>query len=60
MEKSSRVIRFGYAVAAVLSIMALALHIQNWFRGATFNSTVASSMSGLIILMVTGAINLGN
>jgi hypothetical protein len=44
-------------VAAVLGVLALALHASRWVRTGVVAWGPALSMSGLIVLMTTGAFN---
>ena len=46
-----------YGVAAVIVALALALHSIDWIRTDVFAWGPALSMSGLLVLMTTGALN---
>lgn len=54
MPQSSRNTRIVFAIAALLLVLALCLHIVNWYRQGFVNWPAASNMSGLIVLMVPG------
>lgn len=54
MTKSSRATRIAFAVAAVTLVVALSLHIANWYRVGAANWAAAGNMAGLLMLMVTG------
>ena len=54
MTKSSRATRIAFAVAAVTLVVALSLHIANWYRAGAANWPAAGNMAGLLLLMVTG------
>lgn len=57
MAKSSAVTRAMFAFAAGIAIFGLILHIQNWQKGAPFDWSTTVSMSGLVVLTATGAID---
>ena len=49
--------RIAFAVAAGLTVVALALHGWTWWRTGTINWPAAVNMSGLLLLTVVGAID---
>jgi hypothetical protein len=53
----STMLRAGYGVAAALAAIALALHASNWVRSGTVKWGPGASMVGLLILMLTGALD---
>jgi len=57
MPKSSRLVRIVFGVAALLVIFALSLHASNWVRQGTVNWAAAVNMVGLLVLVVTGALD---
>ena len=57
MPKSSRLVRIVFGVAALLVIFALSLHVSNWVRQGTVNWAAAVNMVGLLVLVVTGALD---
>lgn len=54
MPKSSLTTRVAFGTAAVILIVALCLHLSNWFREGAINWPVAANMVGLLVLMATG------
>jgi len=57
MPKSPRSVRIAFGVAAVLAALALSLHASNWVRRGTVNWAAAVNMLGLLVLVVTGALD---
>lgn len=54
MTKCPRTTRIAFAVAAVTLVVALSLHVANWYRAGAANWPAAGNMAGLLMLMVTG------
>ena len=57
MPSSSPTVRFAFAVATLLSIAALSLHLSNWLRQGTVNWPAATNMLGLLVLTATGTVD---
>ena len=54
VTKSSRATRIAFAIAAMTLVVALALHMANWYRAGAANWPAAGNMAGLLVLMATG------
>lgn len=54
MPQTSRINRISFAVAALLLVVALCLHIANWYRRGFVDWPAAGNMTGLFVLMATG------
>jgi len=54
VPKSSRTIRLAFGAAAVILLVALCLHMSNWFGEGAVNWPAVANMVGLLVLMVTG------
>lgn len=54
MPQSSRITRISFAIAALLLVVALCLHITNWYRQGFVDWPAAGNMTGLLVLMTTG------
>lgn len=55
MTKSSRATRIAFVIAAATLVVALSLHMVNWYRAGAANWPAAGNMAGLLVLMATGA-----
>ncbi len=53
----TRGLRILFGVAAAVAAIALALHASNWLRSGAVQWGPAANISGLLILMLTGAFN---
>lgn len=56
--RMSLALRVGYAIAALVTAAALALHATTWMRTGAIQWGPALSMLGLLVLMATGALAL--
>lgn len=54
MPQSPRINRIAFAIAALLLVMALSLHIANWYRQGFVDWPAAGNMTGMLVLMTTG------
>jgi protein-S-isoprenylcysteine O-methyltransferase Ste14 len=54
MPQSSRINRVVFAIAALLLVVALCLHITSWYRQGFVDWPAAGNMTGLLVLMTTG------
>ena len=54
---SAPITQWAFSFAAVLAGAALALHASNWFRSGVVDWPVALNIVGLLVLMLTGAID---
>ena len=52
----SRTLRVVFGVAATVDAVSLALLASNWLRSGSVQWGLAATVSGLLILMLTGAI----
>jgi hypothetical protein len=57
VTKSSRAARIAFAVAAITLVVALSLHMANWYRVGAANWPAVGNMAGLLVLMATGVFN---
>ena len=57
---SAPITRWAFGFAAALAGAALALHASNWFRSGVVNWPVALNIVGLLVLMLTGAVDPSN
>ena len=53
-SSSSRATRFAFGTAAVLALVALALHASTWLRRGVMDWAAAGNMLGLFVLTATG------
>ena len=57
MPRASTSVRLAFGAAAVLVVVALALHLSNWMRKGTADWVAAVNMVGLLVLVATGALD---
>ena len=57
MTKTLRTTRAAFAVAAITLVVALCLHLANWYRAGAANWPAAGNMAGLLVLMTTGVLD---